>query len=117
MNLIGELVEFAESEFKLNALQDDKQPLRVHLESLWRQTGKMPQLLEDAPECPPLGAHVWGWFVELHSERRMGMAQAERITAADMKDWCWATGNQLELWERQAIRRIDSAWMKAQNHD
>jgi hypothetical protein len=40
--------------------------------------------------------------------------QAERISSSQMKDWCWASGNTLELWERKAIRKIDSVWMEQQ---
>lgn len=29
-----------------------------------------------------------------------------------MRDWCWATGNHLELWERRALRKLDALWMK-----
>ena len=40
---------------------------------------------------------------------------ASRITSQNMRDWCWATGNSLELWERAALRRMDQAWMESQN--
>lgn len=36
-----------------------------------------------------------------------------RITSALMKDWCWASGNTLDLWERKAIRAIDSALFRS----
>lgn len=40
--------------------------------------------------------------------------EAGRITSTAMKDWQWASGNVLELWERKAIRAIDAVWMEAQ---
>ena len=117
MILTRELVEFAVSEFKLGARQEDGQPLRVHLENLFRQKGVMPKLLEEAPDCPEMGEYLWDWFIEMHADRRSGVNGAERFSAADMLDWCWASGNTLELWERKALRLIDSAWIKAQKDD
>lgn len=40
-----------------------------------------------------------------------------RITSQNMRDWCWSSGNTLELWERKAIRRIDALWVESQNED
>lgn len=36
-----------------------------------------------------------------------------RITASQMADWCWATGNHLDLWQRKAIRMMDAAWFRS----
>lgn len=36
-----------------------------------------------------------------------------RITSTMMKDWCWASGNTLELWERKAIRALDTAFFRS----
>lgn len=74
----------------------------------------MPAQLANAPELPDLIAHVWGYFVELHQERGSNGMEASRITSSQMKDWCWASGNDLALWERKAIRAIDTVWMNAQ---
>lgn len=89
--------------------------LRTHLNSRWRQSGKKPKLLEDALEAPPLAFHLWEWFLQLNEERGSNGMGPNRITAQLMKDWCWKTGNVLELWERKAISRIDTKWMEAQN--
>lgn len=74
-------------------------------------------MLKSAPECPPLAAHVWGWFLELNSERGSNGMEAGRITSQMMRDWCWATGNKLELWERKAIRRLDDVFMRSLKND
>lgn len=37
----------------------------------------------------------------------------ERISSASMISWQWVTGNNLELWERKAIRYMDAAWVNA----
>ena len=84
--------------------------------SLWRQTGEQPEQLANAPALPALAAHVWEYFVQLHNERSAGLMGTAKITARDMRDWCWATGNLLALWERRAIQAVDAAWGRSQTH-
>ena len=91
--------------------QDDGETLRTHLESLFKQTGIMPEQLAEAPGLPALCWHVWSAFVELHCERRAG----ERIRLADVIDWTRTVGMPLEPWEVFAIKKLDSIWLKAQN--
>ena len=110
-------MSFAESEFALGKLQEDKATLRDHLKALWRQTGVKPRELAEAPDLPPLAAHLWGWFLDLDSERGTNGMTASRITSGAMRDWCWATGNRPELWERTALRKLDALWLKEQNSD
>jgi len=89
--------------------------LRAHLESLWRSSGKKPQQLEDAPPLPEHGAHVWGWFVQLHNGLGSNGMEQSKITAHDVKDWMWFNGiASLELWERQAIADLDNCWFASQ---
>ncbi len=73
-----------------------------------------PERLANAPPLPEDGAHVWGWFNEMNNERGSDGMNIGRITARTMQDWCWATGNVLDLWERRAIRAIDIVWIAAQ---
>jgi hypothetical protein len=87
----------------LSEPQDDGQPLRVHYDSLERQTGKK---LYDRVECPELAVHVWDWFLELHSEFR---DENKRLRYREILDWQHMTGNRLEPWELQAIRALDRA--------
>lgn len=85
--------------------------------SLWRQTGEEPAQLRDAPGLPEFAAHVWAWFIEMHAERGNDGMNAARITAGQIRDFCWAEGVVMARWERRAIRAVDAAWMKAQRHD
>lgn len=96
-------------------MQEDGKPLRDHLNSLWRQTGVQPQLLEEAPALPPLVSHLWEWFLDLCNERENNGMAISRISSRAIRDWCWASGNQTEVWERKALRRLDAAWVRAQN--
>lgn len=91
--------------------QDDGETLKTHLESLFKQTGIMPEQLAEAPGLPASCQHVWNAFVELHYERRNG----ERIKLADVINWTQTIGMPIEPWELSAIRRLDVIWLKAQN--
>lgn len=94
--------------------QDDGNSLRVHLECVYAQTGFLPEQLAAQPSLPQLVSHIWVWFLDMCCDRVSGM-EAGRLTATIMKDWCWATGNELELWERKAIRQVDEAWFRTQS--
>lgn len=85
----------------------------MHLETVWRNTGKMPQQLEDLPELPELAAHIWQYFVDLHSERGNSGMGASKITSAGLLDWQAVEGITLKHWEIRAIRLIDNLWMNA----
>ena len=74
----------------------------------------MPQELENAPELPYEVAYLWGYFIDMSDDRGSGMT-VQKITSSVMKDWCWRTGNELELWERQAINSLDNAFIRANN--
>jgi hypothetical protein len=81
-------------------------------------TGRKPQQLQDAVECPPLAGHVWGWFIGLNNERGNNGMSASRITADNVKSWMWFNGiERLELWERKAITALDDVWMRHQAED
>lgn len=80
--------------------------------SLWRQTKEQPEQLANAPTLPELAEHVWGWFLELRNEQGSNGMAPSRIGSQAMRDWCWATGNTLALWERRAIRAVDAAWIE-----
>lgn len=102
-------------ELELEEAQDDGAPLRDHLNSIWRSTGKMPKQLEAVESPPELAIHVWGYFLELHKERSNNGFGAGKITATMIKDWAEVYCIALELWEIKAIRQIDDAWMKMQS--
>lgn len=69
----------------------------------------MPQQLEDAPECPPLMRHVWEWFLELDAEREIGMEGPQRIRYRDIDEWAASLQIHVEVFEKRAIRRLDTA--------
>jgi len=78
--------------------------------NLWRQSGEKPELLQQAVPIPTTGADVWGHFCQLSSERSEG-----RITSGMMRDYEWSEGITLELWQRKAIKRLDTVLMKSKD--
>jgi hypothetical protein len=109
------LLLFAEAQFGLDKVEKDGSTLREHLIAAWRMTGKMPAQLAEAPELPPLAAHVWGYFAELSRFRgRNGTLRgANPITPTGIKDWCWLSRTTLQPWEIRAIARLDEAYLKS----
>lgn len=95
----------------MSATQSDGATLREHLTSQWRQTGKMPKMLEDALQVPVLAAHVWSWFLELNDERQIGVVDS-KLTHEQITEWAKAYGVRIEPWERRAIKRIDNLFAR-----
>jgi len=102
---------FAEREFILSEQQQDGATTRDHLKILWKNSGHQPELLATAPPLPQAAAHIWGWFCEARADAPQG----QRITAQVLQSIEWATGARFELWERQALRRLDQLFFKVKN--
>lgn len=98
---------FAQSEFTLSEPQDDGIPLRVHLDSISRQTGVRHEMLENAPRIPELLAHVWRYYCEIRAQNK----GKEPITAQSVRDFCWFHGVELTLFERAAFKRLDVEYL------
>lgn len=83
--------------------------------SIWRQTGREPAMLADAPRLPDGCGHVWNDFIDLSQCRAVvsGPAGASPagISFADLHAWQAVTGTRLEAWELAAIRKIDTAYL------
>lgn len=77
----------------------------------------MPQQMQDAPELPPLAAHVWKWWCELHEDREQTELGPKRITHRDITEWSQGFGMPVRAWERRAIRKIDTAFMTPKADD
>ena len=71
----------------------------------------MPAELEDEPELPPGGAHVWQWFIELAGARQSGFAP-NPISFDQLGWWAWLTGRRPARWELRALGLIDSEWLR-----
>ena len=71
-----------------------------------------PQQLLDAPDCPPLAKHVWGYFLELSQTRTSSGFGASRLTRQEIHTWEIDEGISLDRWERQAIMRLDAVYIQ-----
>lgn len=76
------------------------------VESLYR--------LENAPQPPPLAAHLWGHFLDLHQTRANNGMSICRLTRHDIRAWEADEGVSLDRWERRAILAIDAAFVAVQ---
>ena len=109
--LTDDLLAFAEREFVLSAIQSDGCSTRDHLKKAAKFSGVEHELIATAPSLPSGAAHVWLWFIECRHECK----QADRITATIMQSVEWAVGVRMQLWERSAIRRLDSIFQQVRN--
>lgn len=78
------------------------------------QTGITPELLASTTPLPYLVSHLWGWFVELCNDRQNNGMGISRITSSDIRNWCWATGNNPSKWEISVLKKLDSKWIDSQ---
>lgn len=81
--------------------QGDGLPLRDHLTSLARMSGRQDPRLNAT--CPEEWAHVWEWFKTL-SNRRVRPAA---VSFADIDGWCRFNRLQLHPRERKALLQLD----------
>jgi hypothetical protein len=92
-----------------------------NLLSAERQTGRTPQILLDAPQCPQGCEELWRIFGELHGCRGNNGFGPLRITYADIDAFQRVSGVRLQAWELDAIRRADQAfladWSKRNKRD
>ena len=92
-----------------------KAPHRVHLESLARQGDIEAQWeLDNVPPLPPLAAHLWAAFLDLHRTRGSSGMGPGPITRLDIRLWEGDEGQFLEPWERRVILAVDQAWLASQ---
>lgn len=71
----------------------------------------MPAMLANAPKLPDGCEQLWADFVSLHDCRGSTGFGPMRVTFADLDAWQRVTGNKLQAWEIDAIRRADNAYL------
>lgn len=102
---------FARRQFELSAPQGDGQPLIAHLQSVQKQTGRVHEMIAEAPPLPAGCSQLWDDFLELHNSRGAGLGGAMRITFADMDAWQRVRGAHLQPWEVDCLLKADSMWL------
>lgn len=106
--------EFAEHEFQLAVSLDGKTSKREILEDVERQTGDRPAEL-DGPQFPDTMEFVWGAFLDLNASRGGSGFGASPLTYADIQTWMTVLSHRLDIWEINAIRRLDITWLRVQS--
>ena len=94
--------------------QGDQQTLRAHLESVYRQTGVLPEQLQDLAELPECLAHVWVWFTRLSSKRVNGMAVGP-IQSLEIEAWCRQHDLTMTPFEVRALETLDTLYIQHQS--
>lgn len=86
--------------------------------SLYRQTGKMPDQLANAPSLPDGLSALWLDFAQMHECRGSTGFGPMRISFADVQAFQAINRVRHEPWEIEAIRRADNAFLAqvAQRH-
>lgn len=109
------MLRFAEIQFALSAVQDGA-TIRQHLEAVARQTGEIPQELQQMKEtpCPDALAHVWLMFLDLHRARSSNGFGANAISYTELAAWSAMNAVNVSPYEIGALRELDGMWMAAQ---
>lgn len=115
---MAEFEEFAAFQFEL-AAEEEGGTVLEHLRAVEKRTGQTPQMLLDAPACPPGCEDLWETFRELHACRGNTGFGPQRITYMDVDAFQRVSGVRLQRWELEAIRRADAAFLSdyAARHD
>jgi len=90
--------------------------LREHLEQVERQTGRRPKDLE-GPDFPSLLSYLWTAFLALNNSRSMGAHTANPISYQEIKAYCDLTAVVLSPRDVEAIKEVDSVYLKVMNSD
>lgn len=107
------MLAFVETEFLLNEPQDDKQPLRFHLEKVYQRTGVMPELLKQG-KCPELFEYCWQDFLELNSTRTSNGFGLNAITYNEIDCWARLLNKPITANDIDVIKQIDNVYLTYQ---
>lgn len=80
--------------------------VQEQLETVWKQTGRKPEELEDLIELPEIFADCWRWFLKLNQTRPAGFGFS-KITYTEMKAYFDLLSIQPEEWEIFIIEVFD----------
>ena len=91
-------------------LEKDGQTLRTHLESVYRQTGVLPEQLQNLTELPSCVRYIWAWFTRLSAKRVNGMAVGP-ISCLEIEAWCRLNALVITPFEFTAIEALDAVYV------
>lgn len=90
-----------------------KGTLRDQLQSVYRQTGRMPAQLADAPELPDGLLYLWGWFMRLCAARGSSGFGPNPLSYAELDAFARLMGVTLQPWEVDTLRDLDVEFMRS----
>ena len=93
---------------------------RDHLEQVAKQLGKQVEEVEQANAdaiFPDVASHLWTVFTEIHDGRTYGMSGPNPLSYNDISSWCKLSGIDLQYWEVQIIKSLDSVYIKTMNEE
>ena len=79
-----------------------------------RQTGVRPIEL-NGPEFPRLVSHIWFAFLSLNRGRGQAFHGVAPLSALEIKSWCELSGEHLSPRDFEAIKRLDSLFVRVVN--
>lgn len=114
--LCGQLIRFAEFQFRLNKQVKDKDGRSTGSRREWlsRYAKDNPGYTADqigkvlsAVRCPPALSHVYGWFIELANMRDYGEAGPKSIKPSEIAAWSDLTRRRPSPLEIRIILDLD----------
>lgn len=96
---------YATQEFKLGS--GGSNSIRAQLESVARQTGKVPKELAELVQLPDSVRYVWKCFIEMHNRRTSNGFSANPICYTEIDSYFNLHQHRPDLWEIQAINKLD----------
>jgi hypothetical protein len=108
-------LEYAKSNFDLDAIQEDGSTKRQHLISAERQLGETPEELLNAPELPEYLVYLWNYFMELSRARGNNGFGPSPLAYSEIQAWARLTKQALDAWELDAILKLDVLFLNAKS--
>lgn len=93
----------------LSRREGDGKPLRVHLQQLARNTGRVDERL--LLQVPAAVEQLWELFMSWAVHRRSGMG-LHPLTFTDAEAWCRLYGVRLTPWELDTLFELDAATLR-----
>jgi len=86
--------------------------VRSHLESVYRQTGKKPQQLQEEVKLPEWARFIWGVFVSLSSSRDWRDGHPRAIKPTEVVAYCDLMGMRLDPVEYELLKDLDREFIE-----
>lgn len=108
------MANFGKMEFAYSARRPDGTTLRQHIEAAISAKIVAPDVIayQNRPKLKADIAHVWAYFIELHSRRQHNNGP-QKLTYAEIREWKQEEGRSLQPWERKAIFRLDDLYIES----